>query len=154
MTPNEDSALKKKIVGEFPEQKPGVEKLVKTLVTSFLKSDSDYGAITDIKADINHIYSLVRDYVSGENLDVYALKLDDRILLSRTNIGFEEIYEVVKGHSVLQLKKNMIEVWDDGANRIIHLIILPLRKHFPIEYSDEKERERIIERFISMSWQV
>jgi len=142
--PGGDSALKKKIEDEFPEQGPDVKKLVETLIKSFLKSDSNYGAITDIKTDVNHIYRLVRNYVNSKKLDIYALKLEDRILLSRTNIGFEEIYEVIKRHSQLQTKMNMTEIWDDAENKILHLIIVPLRKHLPIEYQTEKEKAKMM----------
>jgi hypothetical protein len=154
MTTEDDSALRKKVEGEFPENAVNVGKLVKTLIRSFLKSDSNYGAITDIKTDVDSIYGMVRDVIDEEKLDVYALKLDDRVLLSRTGVDFEGIYEVIKGHSELQIKKDMIEIWDDEKNRILHLIVVPVRKHFPIEYSSVKEKAKMIERISSMTWQV
>ena len=151
MTTDRDSTSEKK---EFSEQDEGVKKLVETLVQSFLRSDSDYGAITDINTDIKQVYQVVRNYVSSENLDIYALKLEERILLSRTNEGFEDLYEVIKNHSQLQIRHNMIEVWDDPKNKILHLIIMPVRKHFPIEYSTEKEKIRMVEEFSSISTQL
>ncbi len=154
MTAEGDSTLKKKVEGEFPEDAINVSKLVKTLIKSFLKSDSDYGAITDIKTDINHIYGMVRDVIDEEKVDIYALKLDDRVLLSKTGVDFERIYEVIKGRSELEIKKDMIEIWDDVKNRILHLIVVPVRKHFPIEYSTSKEKEKMIEKISSMTWQV
>ncbi len=153
MTAEGDSTLKKKVEGEFPEDEVSVSKLVKTLIKSFLKSDSDYGAITDIKTDIDHIYGMVRDVIDEEKVDVYALKLDDRVLLSKTGADFEAIYEVIKGRSELEIKKDMIEIWDDAMNRILHLIVVPVRKHFPIEYSTSKEKEKMIEKISSMTWQ-
>ncbi len=129
----------------------GVRELVITLIKSFLRSDSDYGAITDINTEVDYVYKIVREYVNGEKLDVYPLALSDRVLLSKTNIGFEEIYEVIKKHSHLELKKNMIEVWDDPQNKIIHLIISPIRKHFPVEYSSEKEKKRTVDRLSSIT---
>jgi len=154
MTAEGDSTLKKKVEEEFPEDAINVSKLVKTLIKSFLKSDSDYGAITDIKTDINHIYGMVRDVIDEEKVDIYALKLDDRVLLSKTGVDFERIYEVIKGRSELEIKKDMIEIWDDVKNRILHLIVVPVRKHFPIEYSTSKEKEKMIEKISSMTWQV
>ncbi|MEM2110722.1 MAG: hypothetical protein QXX08_02465 [Candidatus Bathyarchaeia archaeon] len=152
MRTERNSTLKKiEVEGEFPEQNQSVKKLVETLIKSFLKSDSDYGAIADINTDVNQVYQIVRNYVNEEKLDVYALKLEDRILLSKTNIGFEAIYEIVKSHSHLQQKKNMIEIWDDAENKILHLIIFPLRKHFPIEYSTEKEKEKLTEEISTMT---
>jgi len=153
MTPKGDSSLKKKVEGDFPEQSLNVGKLIKTLMKSFLKSDSDYGVITDIKTDINRIYDMTRNYIEEEKLDIYALKLGDRILLSRTNVDFKEIYEVIQKHSELQIKKDMIEIWDDAENRILHLIVVPVRKHFPIEYSTTKEKTKMIEKISSMTWQ-
>jgi len=152
MTAEGDSSLKKKVEGEFSEQTVDVSNLVRTLVKSFLRSDSNYGAITDIKSDIGFIYDLVVKYIEGEKMDVYALKLDDRILLSRTSADFDGVYEVLKTRSELQIKKDMIEIWDDAANRILHLIVVPVKKHFPIEYSNAKEKAKIIEKISSMTW--
>jgi hypothetical protein len=154
MTPEGNSSLHKKVEGEFPEKGLNISKLVKTLIKSFLRSDSNYGAITDIETDINRIYSMVRNYIDEEKMDVYALKLDDRILLSRTNVDFKEIYEVLKERSELQIKKDMIEIWDDPDHKILHLIIVPVRKHFPIEYSTSKQKAKMIEKISSMTWQV
>jgi hypothetical protein len=152
MTADSDSPLKKKVKGEFSEQTMDVSNLVKTLVKSFLRSDSNYGAITDIKSDINYIYDLVVKYIEGEKMDVCAVKLEDRILLSRTGADFDDIYEVLKARSELQIKKDMIEIWDDAANRILHLIVVPVKKHFPIEYSNAREKAKIIEKISSMTW--
>ena len=152
MTAEGDSSLKKKVEGEFSEQTIDVSNLVKTLVKSFLRSDSNYGAITDIKSDINRIYELIVQFIETEKMDVYALKLDDRILLSRTSTDFDNIYEVIKTRSELQIKKDMIEIWDDTANRILHLIIVPVKKHFPIEYMNTREKAKIIEKVSLMTW--
>ena len=154
MTAEGDSTLRKKVEGEFPEQTVNVGKLVKTLIKSFLKSDSNYCAITDIRTDVNRIYGLVQSIIDEEKVDVYALKLDDRVLLSRTGTDFDAVYEVVKAHSELQIKKDMIEIWDDAKNQILHLIIVPVRKHFPIEYSTAKEKIKMIEKISSMTWQI
>jgi hypothetical protein len=152
MTAEGDSSLKKKVEGEFSEQTIDVSNLVRTLVKSFLRSDSNYGAITDIKSDINRIYELIVQFIETEKMDVYALKLDDRILLSRTSTDFDNVYEVIKTRSELQIKKDMIEIWDDTANRILHLIIVPVKKHFPIEYMNIKEKAKIIEKVSLMTW--
>jgi hypothetical protein len=152
MKTEQDSTSKNIRVGNrLPEQNQNVKKLVETLIKSFLKSDSDYGAIAEIDTDVNQVYEIVRNYVNDEKLDVYALKLEDKILLSKTNIGFEAIYEVIKSHSYLQQKSNMIEIWDDVENKILHLIIFPVRKHFPIEYSTEKEKTKMIEEISAMT---
>ncbi|MCS7119821.1 MAG: hypothetical protein RMJ07_06715 [Nitrososphaerota archaeon] len=154
MVEEKDSPLKKKVEGEFEEKTPNIDKLVKTLIQSFLKSGSNYGAITDIETDINSIYRVVSNYIDREKIDVYALKLDNRILLSKTNEDFDEIYEVVKMKSKLQEKRDVIELWDDPENKILHVIVLPVRKHFPIEYGDIKEKQRIIEKLSLMAWQI
>ena len=46
--PDNNSSLKKKIEGDFPEQLININKLINTLIQSFLKSESDYGAIDEI----------------------------------------------------------------------------------------------------------
>jgi hypothetical protein len=154
MTAEGNSSLKKKVENEFSEQSINVGKLVKTLIKSFLRSDSNYGAITDIKSDINHIYEMAVSYIDEEKLDVYVLKLEDRILLSKTGADFDDVYEVMKGHSELQIKKDMIELWDDPENKILHLIVVPVRKHFPIEYSTVKEKDKMVEKISSMTWTI
>ena len=154
MTPNGNSALKKKVEGEFSEETLDVGKLVRTLIESFLKSDSNYGAITDIKTDTNNIYGLVNSYIDEERLDIYALRLADRILLSKTNVDFENLYGVIKEKAHLQIKKDMIEIWDDPGSKILHLIVVPVRKHFPIDYATSKDKSRIIEKISSMTWSI
>ena len=139
----ENSSLKKKVESEFIEEGANLTKLVKTLIRSFLRADSDYGAIADIKTDVNYIYKLVKNYIAKEGLDIYALKLGNRILMSKTNLGFDKLYEVIRGRSRLEAKKDNVEIWDDSENRILHFIIIPLRKHLPIEYKAD-EREKII----------
>ncbi|MBS7615078.1 hypothetical protein KEJ18_05040 [Candidatus Bathyarchaeota archaeon] len=152
MSAEGNSSLKKKIEGEFPEQTMDVSNLVRTLVKSFLRSDSNYGAITDIKTDMNYIYDLVVRFIQVENMDIYALKLEDRILLSRTGPDFDNLFKVIKTRSTLQIKKDMIEIWDDAYNKILHLIIVPVKKHFPIEYANTREKARIIEKISLMTW--
>ena len=153
MTPNGNSALRKKVEGEFSEETLDVGKLVRTLIESFLKSDSNYGAITDIKTDTNNIYGLVNSYIDEERLDIYALRLADRILLSKTNVDFENLYGVIKERAHLQIKKDMIEIWDDAHSKILHLIIVPVKKHFPLDYSTSRQRAKMIEEISSMTWQ-
>jgi len=152
LTAEGDSSLRKKVEDEFSEQTVDISNLVRTLVKSFLRSDSHYGAITDVKSDINRIYDLIVQYIGAEKMDIYALKLDDRILLSRTSTEFDNLYEVIKTKSELQIKKDMIEIWDDATNRILHLIIVPVKKHFPIEYANEREKAKIVEKVSLMTW--
>jgi hypothetical protein len=149
---DENSTLKKKVETEVFEEETNVFKLVETLITSFLKSDSNYGALTDLKVDIDRIYNLVKNHISNEKLDIYALKLDDRILLSKTNLDFENLCKVIKEKSHLLIGENMIEIWEDNKNRIIHLLIIPFRKHFPIEYINDLEKENTIMKISSMRW--
>ncbi len=144
MPPQRRISLKKKIEGEFPEEGANITKLIETLIKSFLKTDSSYGAIADINTNADYIYELVKNYISKEKLDIYALKLGNRILMSKTSVGFEEIYEVIKSHSYLKTKEGVVEIWDDAENRILHFLIIPLRKHFPIEYSTNNEKEKIV----------
>jgi hypothetical protein len=143
--PLQKNSLKKKIEGEFIEDEANMSKLVEVLIKSFLMTDSDYGVISDIKIDVDYVYRIVRNYISEERLDVCALKLGNRIFMSKTNIGFDDIYVVIEEHSQLKAKKDMIEIWDDAINKIIHFLIMPLRKHFPIEYTTEVERDKIID---------
>ena len=154
MTPDGDPGLGKKVEADFPEQTLNVGELVRTLMKSFLKSDSNYGAITDIETDLDSIYNMVAEYIDAEKLNVYALRFGDRILLSKTDVGFDDLYEVIKKRSQLQIKKDMIEIWDDPGSRILHLIIVPVRKHFPLDYSTNKQKATMIERISSMTWQV
>ncbi|MBS7634747.1 hypothetical protein KEJ34_04535 [Candidatus Bathyarchaeota archaeon] len=142
--PLQKNSLRKRIEGEFIEDEANISKLIEVLIKSFLMTDSDYGVISDIKIDIDHIYRLVRNYIAEERLDICALKLGDRIFMSKTSIGFDDIYAVIQGHSLLKAKKDMIEIWDDTINKIIHFLIMPLRKHFPIEYTTEVERDEVI----------
>ena len=144
MPPQRRTSLKKRIEGEFPEETANIGKLIETLIKSFLRTDSNYGAIADIDTDVNYVYKLVKNYISEEKLDIYALKLGNRILMSKTNLDFEEVYEVIRKHSYLKTKMGVVEIWDDLENQILHFLILPLRKHFPIEYSTRSEKEKII----------
>jgi len=154
MTANDDSSLREEVEGEFEEQKIGVEKLIETLIESFLRSSSDYGAITDIETDIDQIYLLVKKYVEEKKIDVYVLKINDRVLLSKTNEGFDDLYEVIKQNSELQIKKDMIEIWDDAKNKILHLLVIPVRKHFPIKYTNSKQKMETIKKISLMTWTV
>jgi hypothetical protein len=152
MSAEDNSSLREEIEGEFEEKEIGAEKLIETLMESFLRSSSDYGAIADIETDIDYIYSLVKRYIEERKMDVYALKIDDRILLSRTNEGFDDLYEVIKRHSELQIKKDMIEIWDDAENQILHLLVIPVRKHFPIKYTSPKKKIETIKKISLMTW--
>lgn len=142
---------KKNVEGEISEQNINMINLVKTMLKNFLTSDGNYGAITDVKADTNSIYTTMMDYVNKEKLDVYVLKLEDHILLSKTNVCFEELYKAIKKQSELEIKKEIIEIWNDTNNKILHLIILPVRKHFPIEYSTTTQKTELIEKISSMT---
>jgi len=152
MNVKDNSSLREEIEGEFEEQRIGIEKLIETLMESFLRSSSDYGAIADIETDIDQIYLLVKKHIEKKKLDVYALKIDDRILLSKTNASFDDLYEVIKRHSELQIKKDMIEIWDDAENKILHLIVIPVRKHFPIRYTSPKQKIGMIKKISLMTW--
>jgi len=154
MSSDGDSSLREEVEGEFKEQKIGVEKLIETLIESFLRSGSNYGAIADIETDIDWIYLLVKKHIEENKIDVYALKIGDRILLSKTNEGFDDLYEVIKRHSELQIKKDMIEIWDDADHKILHLLVMPVRKHFPIEYANSKQKIEIIKKISLMTWPV
>jgi hypothetical protein len=142
------SSLKKRVEGEFIEEDASIHKLVEMLIKSFLRADSDYGAITDIKTDVDYIYRLIKNYISNEKVDVYALKIGNCILMSKTNVCFDEIYEIIKERSQLRARKGVAEIWDDPSNKILHFLIMPIRKHFPIEYVTDNEREKIIRTLI------
>ena len=144
MKVNKDSSLRERVEGEFEERKTGIIELIKTLMQSFLRSNSNYGAITDIQTDINRIYILVKRYIEEKKLNVYALRIGDRILLSRTDETFDDLYNVIRQHSKLQVKRDVIEIWDDSDNKILHLLILPVRKHFPIKYNSSRQKAQII----------
>lgn len=143
MPPQGRNSLKRRIEREFPEEGADITELIKTLIKSFLRTDSNYGAITDIDTNVDYIYKLVKKYIAEEKLDIYALKLGNRILMSKTNVEFDEVYEVIKNHSYLKTKRGVVEIWDDLENHILHFLILPLRKHFPIGYLTDNEREKI-----------
>jgi len=149
---NDDSSLRERIEEEFEEQKVGIEKLIEMLIESFCRSDSDYGAIADVESDIDQVYFMVKKYIEEKKMDIYALKINDRILLSRTKEGFEDLYEVIKRHSELQIKKDMIEIWDDANNKILHLLVMPVRKHFPIKYRTQKQKIEMIKEISLMTW--
>ncbi|RLI41715.1 hypothetical protein DRO64_07145 [Candidatus Bathyarchaeota archaeon] len=144
MKVNKDSSLREKVEGEFEEQKTGIIKLIKTLMESFLRSNSNYGAITDIQTDINRIYTLVKRYIEEKKVNVYVLKMGNRILLSRTDETFDDLYKVIRQHSKLQVKRDIMEIWDDSDNKILHLLVLPVRKHFPIKYNNSRQKAQII----------
>jgi hypothetical protein len=138
-------ALKERVEEEISDQGFNNERVVESLIKKFLESDSDYGEISNVEHDIKYIYDLIRDYVFQKHLDIYALRLKEKIILSRTNFEFENIHNVVRCHSDLVLEIDMIEIWDDSENKILHLLILPLRKHFPISYSSSKTKLKKIE---------
>ncbi|MEM1586857.1 MAG: hypothetical protein QXX99_05280 [Candidatus Bathyarchaeia archaeon] len=136
--------LRKRVEGEFDED-AGVNKLIETLLRSFLKSESSYGLITDIKTNVNYVFKLVRGLISEKELDIYALKIRDEIYLSKAIEHFNELYEVIKGKAQLKIKKDIIEVWDDEESRILHFLMPSLRRHLPIEYEGDREKKEIME---------
>jgi len=154
MSIKDNSSLREEVEGEFEERKIGIEKLIETLLESFLRSHSNYGAIADIETDIDQVYFLVKKCIEKKKIDVYALKIDNRILLSKTNEEFDDLYKVIKRCSELQIKKDMIEIWDDADNKILHILVMPVRKHFPIEYANSKQRIEIIKKISLMTWSV
>lgn len=143
-------SLRKRVEGEF-EESAGLNKLIETLLGSFLKSESSYGIITDIKTDIDNVFSFVKDIISKKGLDIYALKIRDEIYLSKAVRHFDELYDVIRGRSLLIAKKGLIEIWDDHESKILHFLVPSLRKHFPIEYENEYERKEIVEALIEKS---
>jgi len=154
MSSDGNSSLREEVEGEFEEHKVTIEKLIETLIESFLRSNSNYGAITDIETDIDQIYLLVKKYIEKNKIDVYALKIGNRILLSKTNEDFDDLYEVIKRRSELQIKKDMIEIWDDTENKILHLLVIPVRKHFPIKYVNSKQKIKFINKISLMTWPI
>jgi len=122
--------------------------MVKTLLETFMGSDENYGAITDIKADVNYVHKLLMEYVDREKLDVYMLKLEDRILLSKTNVRFEKLYKTIKRQSNLEIKKDVMEIWNDADNKILHLFVIPVRKHFLIEYSTATQKTDLVNQIL------
>ena len=74
MSSDGNSSLREEVEGEFEEQKVSIEKLVETLIESFLRSSSDYGAIADIKTNIDQIYLLVRKHIEKKKLDLIREK--------------------------------------------------------------------------------
>jgi len=141
--------LSSKENGEAKYREHTISTMVKTLLETFMRSDENYGEITDIKTDVNSIHKLLIDYVNRENLDVYVLKLEDRILLSKINVRFEELYKTVKKQSNLEIKKDIMEIWNDPDNKMLHLFITPIRKHFPIEYSTTTQKTDLINQILS-----
>lgn len=144
MRSQERKSLRKKVEEEF-EESIGINKLLDTLLKSFLKSDSAYGLITDIKADVNNVFRIVKETISDKGLDIYALKIGNEIYLSKAIEHFNELYEVVKKRSLLKAKKGLMEIWDDCESRILHFLVPSLRRHLPIEYKDDREKKEIIE---------
>ncbi|MEM0050415.1 MAG: hypothetical protein QW424_02245 [Candidatus Bathyarchaeia archaeon] len=137
-------SLKRRVEEEFDES-TCANNLIETLLRSFLKSKSDYGLITDIRTNVNYVFNLVREKIAEKDLGIYALKVRGEIYLSKAIEHFNELYEVIRGRSQLIVKKDIIEIWDDSNNRILHFLIPSLRRHLPIEYDNEREREEIIE---------
>lgn len=143
-----EKGLEKKVEAEISEQTLDRKETIKFLINKFLKSDTSYGEITDIEEDVQSFYDLTRNYIQQEKLDIQALKIKDKILLSRTSSEFEDVKKTVEMYSVLIATRDMIEVWDDCQNKILHLLVLPLRKHFPIGYKSEENRLEIIEELL------
>jgi len=141
-----EKGLLEKVEADISEHDQDKREVIAVLISKFLKSESCYGEITNIEGDVQSVYDLTRNYLCERKLDVCALRFGDKILLSRTSFEFEDVQKVVQMHSVLIAKRDIIELWDDSQNRILHLLILPLRKHFPISYTDEKDKLEIIER--------
>lgn len=142
MQSREGRSLKRRVEGELKEDL-AMSELIKILIKSFLRSESDYGAVIDIKADVDYVFSLIREYISREDLDICALKIKDSIFMSKTGARFDEIYEVIRERSRLVAKRGVIEIWDDQDNKILHFLVIPLRKHFPFDYESDGEREEM-----------
>jgi hypothetical protein len=147
MKPKGNLSSRKKGEVEYREQT--IRGMVKTLLENFMRSDVNYGTITETKADVKDVYKVLMDYVNREKLDVYMLKLEDRILLSKTNVRFEELYETVRKKSKLETKKDITEIWNDADNQILHLFVIPIRKHFPIEYSNTTHKTDLVNKILS-----
>jgi len=139
--------LKKSVEGEFDEG-AGVNNLIETLLRSFLKSESNYGLITDIRTDVNNVFRLVKELIAEKNLNIYALKVRDEIYLSKAVEHFNELYKVVRERSQLKIKKGIVEIWDDSDNKILHFFVPSLRRHLPIEYESEHEKKEIMENLL------
>ncbi|MEM2320924.1 MAG: hypothetical protein QXS79_03460 [Candidatus Bathyarchaeia archaeon] len=136
--------MKKKVEGEF-EESTSVDKLVETLLRSFLKSESNYGLITDIRTDVGYVFRIAKELISEKGFDIYVLRVKNEIYLAKAVERFDDLYDVIKERSLLRAKKGLIEIWDDDESRILHFLVPSLRRHLPIEYENENERERIIE---------
>lgn len=141
-------SLRRKVEGEFKED-TNINDLIETLLKSFLRSGSNYGLITDIETDVGHVFRIVQNLISEKNLNISALRIRDEIYLSKAVDHFDELYEVIRGRASLKAKKGLMEVWDDDESRILHFLVPSLRRHFPIEYEDDGEREEIIKSFLS-----
>lgn len=136
-------SLRREVEGEF-EEGANIDRLVETLLASFLKSKSNYGLITDIKTDVDNVFRVVRDIISRKMLDIYALKVKNEIYLSKTIERFNKLYDTIRDKSSLKAKRDLVEIWDDNENKILHFLVPSLKRHFPIEYEDDREREEII----------
>lgn len=135
--------MRREVEGEF-EEGANIDRLVETLLASFLKSKSNYGLITDIKTDVDNVFRVVRDIISRKMLDIYALKVKNEIYLSKTIERFNKLYDTIRDKSSLKAKRDLVEIWDDNENKILHFLVPSLKRHFPIEYEDDREREEII----------
>lgn len=147
MKPKNKISSKKK--GETKQQENAMSSMVKALIEIFVRSDENYGAITNMKADINSVHRLLMDYVNREKLDVYMLKLEDRILLSKTNMCFEKLYKTIRRQSNLEVKKDVMEIWDNAYDKILHLFVIPTRKHFIMKYSTIAQKKILINQILS-----
>ncbi|MEM1514516.1 MAG: hypothetical protein QXH24_00440 [Candidatus Bathyarchaeia archaeon] len=143
MQSQERKSLRKRVKGEF-EESIGTNKLIETLLKSFLKSESNYGLITDIKTDVDRIFRFVKKMISKKGFDIYTLRVRDEIYLSKAIENFDGLYGVIKERSLLMVRKGLMEIWDDNEYRILHFLIPSLKRHFPIEYEDNCEKEEII----------
>jgi len=143
-----EKGLAKRVEAEISEKELDKRDIIAVLIDKFVKSDSSYGELTGIEGDVQYVYDLVRGYVCQEKLDVYALRFGDKILLSRTDFEFEEVRKAIEMYSVLVAKREIVELWDDCQNKILHLLIMPLRKHFPIGYSNEESKLRMVEKIL------
>lgn len=110
------------------------------LLEEFVKSKADYGEIDEMGVDTVKVYDFIQEHILRKDLPISALKVKNKILLSKNIINFGQIYELIKSFCELTINDKMVEIWQDKENNLLNVVYPSIQRHFPIKYDSEIDK--------------
>ena len=117
-----------------------MEQEVRDLIQKFITSKGDYGEITNIDVDSIQVCNSIKTYIMTNDLPLYVLKCQNRILLSKNKPEFGRLYDVIKQICLLIIEKGILEIWDDKVNKLLNVVFPSIRRHFLVRYLNVADR--------------